>query len=190
MTTFRILAEVLAEKNYFDLDEIEKIVEVYFKLWLSDLKDKGIEDDIIKRRNLYLSQKAQIDIQRSIIERQLLEAKSRLREGESVDTAWMARANLAFRIKKSQLVHIQDMLTQLKSIEKKRNILLHQNEKELLCSYLIKFLRSEFGDNTTEALLKEFEESALPANRNEAHEVISDLLESNIESFRSRIQIS
>lgn len=121
-STFKILAEVLADKNYFDLSEIETIIEVYFKIWLSDIRGAEKLDDIIMRRNKILSEKEQIEIQKNIIERQLLEAKSMLREGKWVDTSWMARANLAFRIKKSQIVHYQTELTSLKAIEKKRNI--------------------------------------------------------------------
>lgn len=121
-STFKILAEVLADKNYFDLDEIETIIGVYFKIWLSDTRNQEEFDDIIIRRNKILSEKEQIEIQKNIIERQLLEAKSMLREGKWVDTSWMARANLAFRIKKSQIVQFQADLTNLKTIEKKRRI--------------------------------------------------------------------
>lgn len=121
-STFRILAEVLSEKNYFDINEVENIIEVYFKIWYADFQKETSNNDIVAQRNRILSEKEQIELQKNIIERQLLEAKSRLREGQKVDTSWMARANLAFRIKKMQIVFLQSEMTNLKTIEKKRNI--------------------------------------------------------------------
>jgi len=146
-STFKILAEVQADKNYFDLDEIETIIGVYFKIWLSDIRSNEELDDIIIKRNRILSEKEQIDIQKNIIERQLLEAKSMLREGRWVDTSWMARANLAFRIKKSQIVQFQADLTNLKTIEKKRRIETANTEERIFLDKLKDFIFDLIGND-------------------------------------------
>lgn len=151
-SAFRILAEVLADKNYFDIDEIETIISVYFKIWLSDIRNEERFDDIITERNKILSQWRQIDIQKNIIERQLLEAKSMLREGKWVDTSWMARANLAFRIKKSQIVQCQADLSNLKTIEKKRRIETSNTIDRVFSEKLKDFVFDLIGEHETSIL--------------------------------------
>ena len=173
-STFKILAEVLADKNYFDLDEIETIIGVYFKIWLSDIRNEEKFDDIIIKRNKILSEWQQVDIQKNIIERQLLEAKSMLREGKWVDTSWMARANLAFRIKKSQIVQYQTELSNLKTIEKKRRIETSNTRDRVFSEKLKDFIFDLIGEYETSSLFERI--------RNE----IKEMTEDDILSFTRR----
>ena len=156
-STFKILAEVLADKNYFDLDEIESIIGVYFKIWLSDIRNEEKFDDIIIKRNKILSEWQQVVFQKNIIERQLLEAKSMLREGKLVDTSWMARANLAFRIKKSQIVQYQTELSNLKTIEKKRRIETSNTRDRVFSEKLKDFVFDLIGKDETSALFEKID---------------------------------
>lgn len=88
----------------------------------------------------------QIQIERNVIECQLLTAKSRLREGGEVDTAWMARANLAFRIKGREIVNIQNQLTNLKTFEKEKRVQVARSQDWVMKELYFDFLKGEHGE--------------------------------------------
>jgi len=141
----KILAELLSERKYFDLEEIEDLIDIHFKLWVDDYNSEG--NGIIKKRNRLLNEQEQIKIQKFAIEKQLLIAKSELKEGKKVDTNWMAKANLASRIKGTQIVRIQNQLSNLKTIEKQINIdkskIQNEFEFQELRNYVHKLLGKE-----------------------------------------------
>lgn len=158
MNTFKILAETLADKNFFDVKEVEEIIEVYFKLWLSDIRNEElITDDITKQRNRILSEKEQLDIQRSIIEKKLFDAKERLSEGKEVDKYWMSRANLAFRIIKGKIVRCQNQLTNLATVEKKRNIETSNTRERNIKRKVFEIVKERFGEEYAKSLFDEAE---------------------------------
>lgn len=162
MNTFRILAETLADKNFFNIDEVEETIEVYFKLWLSDVRNEElITDDITKERNRILSEKEQLDIQRSILERKLFDAKTLLSEGKQVDRFWMSRANLAFRIIKGKIVRCQNRLTNLVTVEKKRNIELSNDKDRKIKKEMTKILIERFGKEYVHDLLLQAESKCI-----------------------------
>jgi len=165
MNTFRILAETLADKNFFDVKEVEEIIEVYFKLWLSDIRNEElITDDITKQRNRILSEKEQLDIQRSIIEKKLFDAKERLSEGKEVDKYWMSRANLAFRIIKGKIVRCQNQLTNLATVEKKRNIQLSETLNRKIKNKVFELIKSDKGEDFAISLFQTAESLVVSAN--------------------------
>lgn len=162
MNTFRILAETLADKNFFDVDEVEQIIECYFKIFLSDIRNEELmTDDITKQRNRILSEQDQLMLQRSIIEKKLFDAKERLSNGKEVDKFWMSRANLAFRIIKSKIVRCQNQLTNLATVEKKRNIELTENKNRKIKAKVFEIIKERLGQEYAKNIFEEAESLCL-----------------------------
>lgn len=155
MNTFKVLAEVLADKNYFEVSEVEGIIEVYFNLWLSDIRNgEIISDDIIIQRNRILSEKDQLHIKRNVIEKQLFDAKESISQRKEVDKYWMSRANLAFRIVKDQIIRCQNHLTNLSSIERKRNIEISESESRKIKDKVFQLIKEDRGEDFAKELFK------------------------------------
>ena len=147
MSTFKILSQVLAEKNYFDVSEIESIIAVYFKIWLSDLKNDSLQStDFAKRRNKAISEYEQLSIRRSAIEKQIFDAKQDIREGKAVDTRWLNRANFAFRMIKSEIVSKQAEISNINSVEKQQNIQSANTRERMIKGEVLNILKERFGD--------------------------------------------
>lgn len=143
---FRAIAEIISEIRFYDIDEVADIIMIHYKSWFNDEFKKDFEGDIVKRRAELSSMANKIQTERNVIECQLLTAKSKLREGESVDTAWMARANLAFRIKGREIVNIQNQLTNLKTFEKEQRVKIARSQDWVLKELYFDFLKGEYGD--------------------------------------------
>ena len=158
MNTFRILAETISDRKFFDIKEIEQIIESHFKLWLSDISsEKLITDDLDKKRNILLSEKEQLDLKRSVIEKQLFDAKEKIKEGIEVDKYWMSRANLSFRITKSNLVRCQNQLSTISKLQKKKNAEASYSRERYIKANVFKIIKERFGENYTNDLFNDAE---------------------------------
>lgn len=125
MSVFRTLAETIYEKKFYDLEEMEGVIETYFKIFLSDAKSNELLlDSIDSEKMRVLSEMSQLGIKRAVIEKQIFDAKSKIAEGRGseVDRFWFSRANMAFRLTKQSIVDCQARLSSLSAIQKQRNI--------------------------------------------------------------------
>jgi len=143
---FKLLAEIFSEIRYFDLKEVESLIEIHYKSWYNDEFKSEFDNDIIKKRKELVNEISSIQIERNFIESQLLIAKSELKEGKKVDTKWMAKANLAFRIKARQIVNLQEKLANLKTIEKELRTDRANSEDRLLNKEYFEYLKNNFGE--------------------------------------------
>ena len=161
MSMFKFLAELIADRSFYDIEEIASLIQTYFEFYRQDeINTEMSNNDIVKRRNLISAKMRDLGIERSVIEKQLLVAKSRLKEGKEVDTEWMARANLAFRIKKSQIVSLQNDMANLKSYEKEQNIRRHTTLERLINRELFRVLSVEYSKEKAKEIF-ELAESAV-----------------------------
>lgn len=156
MSIFKSLTKAISERNFFDESEVEDLIKVYFEMHQQDLLNNDIaSNDIVRRRNAILARKRNIELEKNVIEKQLLIARGRLKENNHVDTEWMARANFAFRIKKNQISALLNDLTNLKSHEKQVNIEKSINMDGLMIKELRILLDKEVGKDRRSDLFKE-----------------------------------
>jgi hypothetical protein len=168
---FKELAKIITAKTFLDIDEIATTIKVYFEIWLSTMTaDSIMSTDIAKRRKAISSKLNLLTMEKNIIEKQVLTAKSRLREKKKVDTAWLARANLALRIKKCQMQNMQDDFSLLRAIEKENNMKKHNSIQELMCRKLYDNLKAEKGDAEALILVRRWNEEV----EKERAEITSD----------------
>lgn len=148
MSIFKTLAETIYEKTFFNIEEMESVIETYFKLFLSDLKaNELISDSVQRERMRIVSEKNQLGIKRTAIEKQLFDAKSKIAEGKGseVDRYWFSRANMAFRLTKQSIVRCQEALTELSYVQKQKNIQKSNNEDRITKDELLRILEERFG---------------------------------------------
>lgn len=156
MSIFKTLAETLSDRRYFDIEEVESIIETYFKLYLSDIKTKDIIlDEELKERSRIYNEREQLSLRRDIIEKQLFDAKDKIRNKEEVDRAWMSKANFALRATKRALTNCQDQLSILNLSQKKRSITASQEREPLVIKEVVKILGDRFGKEYARLLFKE-----------------------------------
>lgn len=165
MSIFKQLAQALSDRSFFVQDEVEELIEVYFNIFISDIKNRNFfTEDIEKRKMEILSEMNQLSIKRSMIEKQLFDAKAKIKDGGNVDMYWMSRANFAFRITKQQIVFCQSQLTKLSLQKKKINIESSQSEQELFVANLKKILQNEIGKDAASAIFEKAGKSVTESN--------------------------
>ena len=158
MNIFRTLAETIYEKNFFSFEEIEDIIETYFKIYLSDIKSTGlIKDSIASEKMRITSERSQLSIKRTIIEKQIFDAKAKIAEGRGseVDRYWFSRANMAFRLTKQSIVECQDRLSVLATIEKNRNVENTMQEDRVIRVAMYKKIEERYGTEYAKQLYNE-----------------------------------
>jgi hypothetical protein len=161
MSIFKSLSETIANKRFFDVSEIEDLIKTYFEFYQQDaMNDELFKSGIVRRRNLILSKKRNTEIEKHIIEKQLLVAKSKIKEKKEVDKEWMARANLAFRIKKSQILSFENDLTNLRTYEKEKNMKKSSSVNSFLIKELILLITDRLGDEESSSILSKAKELA------------------------------
>ena len=145
---FEYLADLLCDMKYFDKEEVSNIIKSHFNLWKSSELDKDISgSDIASRRSFIVSRQEEVKIQRYTIEQQLLIAKSKLKKGEKVDTEWMAKANYAYRMKGVELQQFMLQLSNLKTLEKERNMSIAQSEDRRVKNKCREFIVDKYGED-------------------------------------------
>lgn len=184
MSVFKNLAEVISEKQFFKIEEVEDIIQTYFNIYLSDIRAGELESDAFQReRRRLMSEKSQLLLNRALIERQLLEAKLKIAEGRGreVDKNWFCRASLAFRFTKIGLSDLQDRLGTLSSIERKRNAELANTRERAFIEKLRDAIDKRHGIEHTRELFNiahanvEFEASTTYTNIDD--NILSELLQ-------------
>ncbi len=155
MSIFKNLAKILISDKYMTEEEIEDLLETHFNFYQQDLLTQNLAtNDILKRRIEIQQKRRDIELQKNIIERDLLIAKSRLREGEEVDTEWMARANFAFRIKKGQLSSFQQELGNLKFFEKQQFAEKYSKRETKIKGAFLNLVKKQLGEKKATELIE------------------------------------
>ena len=164
MSIYRDLSKRIMETNYLSLDDLEDIIKLYFEMWQQNAINQGLTTTpIVKRRNAILAKQKELEVQKCLIEKDLLIAKSKIKNKQKVDMEWMARANFAFRMKKMQLKHSANELTNLKTYEKQRNIERMENEDRQVRAAFYQIVKDKVGKNLAK---KMFDEALAKVNQN------------------------
>jgi len=149
------LANVLAEKGFSNMPEIENIIENYFKLWLSDLKDDTkYSNHIVEERNKIYTEIYALEIKWINLKKQLSDATENLRRGEEVDILWMNKARTALNIVNGKILKCKNKLTNLKTTERQHNIDVQNIKEKKMLSKLHFLLKEERGEDYTKQLFE------------------------------------
>jgi hypothetical protein len=148
MNIFRTLAEVIYDKNFFKIEEMESIIETYFKIYLSDANsNEFVEDALSRERIRIISEKNQLGIKRDVIEVQIFEAKTKIAEGNGheVDRHWFNRLNAAFKFTKQEIRSCDERLTILAMAQKESNIKKANTEDRIVLDGIKAIIENRFG---------------------------------------------
>jgi hypothetical protein len=147
MSIFKTLAEVIYEKNFFNIEEMEDVIETYFKIYLSDVKGNELmNDSIASERMRIMSERTQLLVKRTVIAKQVSDAGAMILEGKVIDRYWFSRAKMALRFTKLAIVECQNRMTNLAAIQKKRNIEKSNIEDRLTRIEVIRIIEERFGN--------------------------------------------
>jgi hypothetical protein len=147
MSIFKTLAEVIYEKNFFNIEEMEDVIETYFKIYLSDVKGNELmNDSIASERMRIMSERTQLLVKRTVIAKQVSDAGAMILEGKTIDRYWFSRAKMALRFTKLAIVECQNRMTNLAAIQKKRNIEKSNIEDRLTRIEVIRIIEERFGN--------------------------------------------
>ena len=148
------LAESITELKFINKQDLEVMIEIYFKIWQSEQTKNLINpnDPILRLRNEIIKEREELNLKKESIQRQVDEAEQDIKDGKVVDMRWYSRLKSALRITKFQLHQSQYRFSELKLLEKKQNIERSSSNKEEFCANVAFVIKEKYGKEEQTAI--------------------------------------
>ena len=140
------LADCISDMKFINKDNLKEYLKTHLNLFFNECLKDNLLPDLERRKDSLVQENQKLSLERLEIERQILIAKSALKEKIYVDTKWLANANYAFRIKANQIQNNLKEISKINSLITNRNIEKSNTEERTKINYIRDELKKRFGE--------------------------------------------
>ena len=162
-TSINKLAESILDLRIIDKNELESMIEVYFKIWQEEqLKNLIYKNDpVLALRNEISKQKQELHIKKEQMQRQIDRANIAIEQGKKINLDWLSSLKSALRNVKYESHRLQERKSEVKYLEKMQNIKTSADRRNIFHAHLSDLLEEIMSK---EEKIKIFEEAGRRAD--------------------------